>query len=248
MWACLSYQLFLNQILKNNTCKTAFQCITRGINSGLYGDMLGLHGDNHGNIWMLNGEYPEYIEQWYAVLQWLFVLVFFLIWNYVLAGIVQGTIVDAFSEIRSIQAARDADRAEFCLICSMSKYTVDNISGQGSFRQHVDGDHSPWSYLYFYAAIDELEDHQVMKGLEFHRTGQHSYVAEILHQQSATHVPIKTCWDLVKAPESMDSIGSKVDDLGAELAAMKDAFAALEGKLDAQAAATPGSPRGGRQI
>ena len=97
IWSCLSFQVFLAPILKQNKCDTAFQCITRGVYAGVRGDMEELHGDDMGNLWMNNGDFPEEITQWRAIGQWLFVLSFFIIWHYILEGIIQGTIVDSFT-------------------------------------------------------------------------------------------------------------------------------------------------------
>ena len=100
VWACISFQIFQTQIDKNNDCKTAFQCITQGINEGLHGDFAGLHGTDQDDLM------PAFPLQWddnlfQYPLQWLFVTTFFLIWEFIVSGIVQGQIVDTSSEMRA---------------------------------------------------------------------------------------------------------------------------------------------------
>ena len=88
VWGCLSYTIFDEDINENNSCTTAYQCIALAVDAGLHGDMAGLHGDNYGNIFP---SFPERFEEnlHKHPVQWLFVLCFFLMWEFVLGGIVQ---------------------------------------------------------------------------------------------------------------------------------------------------------------
>jgi hypothetical protein len=100
IWGCLSFQIFQDEINPNNGCRTAYQCITHGIDAGIHGDFAGLHGTDFEDLM------PAYPLRWNSnlkqhPLQWMFVTFFFLAWEYILAGIVQGQIVDAFSAIRA---------------------------------------------------------------------------------------------------------------------------------------------------
>ena len=69
------------------------------------------------------------------VFRW-FAIVFYLFWEFVFGGIVQGQIVDAFSELRDEANAKEDDFNSNCLICSIASTTLERI-GNG-FVDHRD--------------------------------------------------------------------------------------------------------------
>ena len=44
-YVCISYLLFEPEIQVFNDCTTAYQCIMKGVDGGLHGDLALLHGD-----------------------------------------------------------------------------------------------------------------------------------------------------------------------------------------------------------
>ena len=143
-------------------------------------------------------------------------------WLPTLPMCVQGIIVDAFSEIRSDQAAQDDHANGFCLVCSMDNVTLDKIGllrGEGGFTSHIENDHSPWSYLYYYVLLDELDYFRVTKPLAFHRIGIAQYVSDSVTANTVEHMPIKTCWANEKAdqPEDLDSLAKSLQDVKAHM-------------------------------
>jgi hypothetical protein len=60
--------------------------------------------------------------------QWLFTISFLILWGFILEGIVQGYIVDAFSAIRGEEDTRLADSRENCFICSLSRFELEEAN------------------------------------------------------------------------------------------------------------------------
>lgn len=67
--------------------------------AGLHGDFAGLHGTDFDD---LVPAFPRHITDnlYQYPFQWIFVTSFFMIWEFIVSGIVQGQIVDTFSEMR----------------------------------------------------------------------------------------------------------------------------------------------------
>merc|ERR1712224_642870 len=101
-WTCAGWLYFWDEINRNEVCKTIWQCTMRAIQVGLRGDMLDLHSDNHGNI-DPDTPFPERFDDKPKLqVELLFVMIFYVAWTFVLAGIIQGQIIDAFAEIRAL--------------------------------------------------------------------------------------------------------------------------------------------------
>ena len=60
--------------------------------------------------------------------QWLFTISFLIIWGFILEGIVQGYIVDAFSAIREEDVERIEDSKNNCFICSLSRFDLEEAN------------------------------------------------------------------------------------------------------------------------
>lgn len=110
----------------------------------------------------------------------------------------------------------------------MDKFTLDKVSaemksplsGAGNFQSHVDDDHSPWSYLYFYVLLDELDWFRVTKPVAFHRTGMAQFVFDNIVANTTQHIPINTCWangKMDESSENFDSIAAHVQQLGVQM-------------------------------
>jgi len=188
IWCCLSFLFFDFNIGNNNDCTTAYRCIFKGLNEGLHGDLATFHGDNFGNL-------PATYPMWISSIpdqqaQWFLVITFFLIWEYILAGIVQGQIVDAFAGIRAHKDMQDEDVNAYCLVCSLGRPALDEVGG---FADHVENDHSPWSYLKFCTFVKETPDLCVQDCLEFHQTGMLSHVQDLMDACDHHYLPNMTC-------------------------------------------------------
>ena len=164
-------------------CSTVYQCTFKAIQVGFRGDLDGLHGDEHGNI---RGSYTSPKALWddssYQFQVWL-VLGFYLLWEYILAGIIQGQIIDAFAEMRIAADEKIADANERCMVCSLSRFEVDNAGGR--FYTHIERDHVPQHYLFFLTYLDEQNQDD--------DTGMMTYVRDCVHVRSTEFIPISTC-------------------------------------------------------
>jgi len=154
IWAVGGFIMFEDEINENNDCTTVYQCWYLGVDAGFRGDMVGMHGTDHDDI------YDAHALNWgdksKGQFQWWYVIFFLAIWDFVIAGIIQGQIVDAFAEIRQAAADLKADKEDKCLVCSLERFTLEQ--NVGSFQDHTEESHNPWSYLFFMVFLDELRD------------------------------------------------------------------------------------------
>ena len=116
---------------QNNACETAYQCTTLLLNDGLRGDIATALGSNFGEIFLPAGKYTGVFPQKVSELRktqavWLLALVFYVVWQFMLVGIVTGQIVDAFSVMRSEETSLRADEEQVCLVCSVDRFTLDH--------------------------------------------------------------------------------------------------------------------------
>jgi len=110
-FSMFSFAYFSFEIGAANGCDTAYQCIFNGMDAGIHGDLLGLHGDDHDNVFM--DDFPlKWDDQQITQIQWWVAMTFFVFWEFIFGGIIQGQIVDAFSELRddSNQSADDLNK------------------------------------------------------------------------------------------------------------------------------------------
>jgi len=211
-WGTLSFAVFQDEIQLNNDCQTAYQCLTLAIDAGLHGDMAGLYGDDFGNV--LNPFPIDIYDQPKKVVGWVFVTVFFLIWEYILAGIVQGYIVDAFSEIRGEQADKELDITTVCLICSLDRQTLDKYDG---FFYHIGNVHSRKDYLYFLQFNHETRYMKVLDSVNDHKTGILAYVSKQIDEGKSGFIPVGVSYAMQKEgaqddSERLESLSLSVED------------------------------------
>ena len=180
-YACLSWWLFEDEIQHYNDCKTAYQCVMKAVEAGLQGDFAGLHGDAWWNVFQ---SFPLSIDdKTKKQAQWWFVNSYFVIWNYIIAGIVQGYIVDAFGAIRGAQDSRDEDAQSKCLVCSLDKFALDDAGVP--FHIHTEKQHNRWAYLYVASAVE-------MTPLDEQGTTE-SLVQSCLSDRRNDFLPLQTC-------------------------------------------------------
>lgn len=153
----------------------------KAVEAGLQGDFAGLHGDAWWNVFQ---SFPLSIDdKTKKQAQWWFVNSYFVIWNYIIAGIVQGYIVDAFGAIRGAQDSRDEDAQSKCLVCSLDKFALDDAGVP--FDKHTEKQHNRWAYLYVASAVE-------MKPLEELGTTE-SLVQSCLSDLDNDFLPLQTC-------------------------------------------------------
>ena len=144
-----------------------------------------MHGDNHGNIRGGTYEPPEvFTNQVDYLVQVFFVLCFFVIWEFILAGIIQGQIIDAFAEIRVAAEEMSRDARENCMICSLSRFALESTNI--NFHDHIRKEHNPIHYLFFFGYLLQKDEDDY--------TGLESYVRENLDACLTKFIPINTCF------------------------------------------------------
>jgi len=213
IWGCLSFLIFQDEINANNPCETAFQCMFVAINAGLHGDFAGMHGNEFDD---LADAFPREIQlEPKRQLQWLFVTFFFVVWEYILLGIAQGQIVDAFAAIRDEEDEKQDNLAMYCLVCSLDRPTLERVSG---WNKHIEEDHHPLSYLYFSTYVNQLEELRVTKSLVEHRTGLLCYVCDQIKSGRSDYLPTHVCLEMQsEADESLPLINNRLAELQAQI-------------------------------
>lgn len=161
----------------SNQCNTAYQCILYGIHWGLRGDLAKSWGPIPNPSF--NAGFPQSVSDENSLaFQWLLVLAYKIIWRFVFIGILTATIVGAFGAIRGKIAADANDEANKCLICSLSRFVLEQEGG--GFSQHTANHHNPWSYLAFLSKL-KIGNEDDFTGLEScvdvkSRKGDHTFI------------------------------------------------------------------------
>ena len=100
--------------------------------------------------------------------------------------------------MRAKDDMKKEDEANFCLICSLDRFTLDKV--EGGFRDHVETDHNPWDYLYAYASSNNLQPLKAMNPMVFHRTGMMTYLQDCIESSvdnpGNIAVPVKRCFEI----------------------------------------------------
>ncbi|KAL9642967.1 hypothetical protein ABK040_010659 [Willaertia magna] len=77
-------------------------------------------------------------------------LAFQLIVITILTGVVFGTILDAFDQIRSEREQKKKQVRDICFICALERSKFDMYANEGlTFEKHVKEEHYLWNYVYF---------------------------------------------------------------------------------------------------
>ena len=239
MFGCLGFWWFEDEINEFNDCTTAFQCIYQSMEAGLRGDIAGVHGNDFSDVLLafpteINKDIKKQFQFW-------FVTIFFLLWSYVLAGIVQGYIVDAFSMIRAVEIARERDSTKNCLVCSLSKFELQRVGVD--FDEHIEEAHNRWSYLYLASAVRS----EAPKGW-LGTTG--AIVKSALEQNSVEFMPLESSVELnlldFDGRDRIDIAASNLEDLSEHVLRLEESIAAIDAKVqnvsEAVARAAPDEP------
>jgi hypothetical protein len=118
--------------------------------------------------------------------QWLLVLAYRIVWRFLFVGILTATIVGAFGAINNTRKAKENDAKERCIVCSLSRFTLEQEGG--GFSEHTTLHHNPWSYLAFLAALK--------LGNEDNFTGLESNVCTKAGAGDHTFLPVTFCAEI----------------------------------------------------
>jgi len=232
IYSCVTFWVFEDEMQTNNDCKTSFQCIFKTLDAGLHGDIATANGDDFANIMP---SYPLEISQDVKKqAQWFFTISFTLMWGFILEGIVQGYIVDAFSAIRGREGDRIADSKQYCYICSLSRFDLQEANIK--FDTHTNKHHDRWAYLDMVVRILMIPPKEQMTTA--------TIVRRALELSSRHFLPHQRCADMQL--EGGQLVATSNED--SFQAIVLDRLAAIETRLNNGQKAGSISPRSGLQI
>ena len=117
-------------------CGTAYNCLLWGWQNGIKGNIPG--------SWKIKWPSGGIPEDWHTdngkQLQWLVQMCGYIIYRYSFSGILTATVVGVFGGLSAKLAAKAADKADKCLICSLHKFALDPYGGM---FKHTDVHHNP---------------------------------------------------------------------------------------------------------
>mmetsp|Transcript_36720 Transcript_36720/g.57378 ORF Transcript_36720/g.57378 Transcript_36720/m.57378 type:complete len:838 (-) Transcript_36720:1502-4015(-) len=155
-----SYAYFSSTINdEQELCHSPFQCVVKHVLDSLTDDMGTVLGDDFGNY-----AYPAVVfwaDSWKAW-QNTFVLAGIVFWVFLLQGIIQGQIIDAFAENRARVEKAKEDLNNKCFVTSIDRFVFASYPGEWDKRK--DGQYA-WRYLLFLSYLQD-KDPEEYTGLE----------------------------------------------------------------------------------
>jgi len=235
IWTMWSFYYYQDQILSiGNPCDTVFQCTMKAMQVGFRGDLDTLHGDDHGNI--RGGSYPTptaFFDDTIWTAQVIGTAIYYMIWTFILEGIIQGQIIDTFAEIRSEEESKQEDEKSNCLVCSLSRFEIESTGG--NFETHTTDEHRPQDYLFYIMLLQG--------GASTDDTGIMSYIRHKIDKFNHSFMPIQICVASNPTEDASEvtnkDLAEHIDSIGTVLGAAgshdTDArLSRVESKLDEQ--------------
>jgi len=121
-------------------CETLLVCLVAHLD----------YGNRSAPVW--HDPYLSWIMLSFDYLYNLFVIL-------ILAAIISGIIIDAFSSMRAELNERTADQMNFCFICYINRSTMERQMVK--FEKHIFQEHYMWSYCRFLMYLSESEDSEL---------------------------------------------------------------------------------------
>eukprot|EP01135_Chromosphaera_perkinsii_P010510 Nk52_evm20s2152 gene=Nk52_evmTU20s2152 len=109
-----------------------------------------------------------------------FDVTFFFLVIVILLALIQGLIIDAFSELRDKQNEMTNDLETKCFICGLSKERLDIVPH--GYENHIESEHNMWNYMFFFLHL--------LKKPETEYTGQESIAHQSLVDRSFSFFPV----------------------------------------------------------
>lgn len=141
-----SYTYFSPSVIaSSDLCHSPFQCVAKHILDSMTGDLTTVLGDPGGSLWSFPALAP-WADMWQAWRSF-FVFVSIIFWVFLLQGIIQGQIIDAFAEMRARDDAAHQDLEQRCFISSIERFVFNNYPGEWEKRR---GGQYAWNYLFYF--------------------------------------------------------------------------------------------------
>jgi len=176
-FAVFSYSYFSTNVnASSDACHSFFQCVSVFFADSLTGDVSTVLGDDFGEY-----GFPALAPQYdgWGQSRSLFAVVAIIFWVFLLQGIIQGQIIDAFAEMRNKRNADTADLETKCFISSIERFVFNDYPGEWEKRQ---AGRYAWKYLLFFLFLFD-KDPEEYNGLE-------NYVYKAFLKDDVSFLPI----------------------------------------------------------
>mmetsp|Transcript_16489 Transcript_16489/g.25600 ORF Transcript_16489/g.25600 Transcript_16489/m.25600 type:complete len:401 (+) Transcript_16489:1-1203(+) len=206
-----TYAYFSHTVnMDQDQCHSPWQCVTKHILDSMTGDLTTVLGNDLG-VWQFSPMVP-WKDGWYSF-RTLFVFISLIFWVFLLQGIIQGQIIDAFAAMRSESNAKREDLDRKCFVSSVERTDFNDYPGEWEKRQ---GGKYAWNYL-LYLTYLERKDMEDYNGIE-------SWVWLGIENDSAHWLPVGVFF-------ASQHVGDKKDSENTKLAAVNNRLGALERNL-----------------
>jgi len=144
----------------SNRCKSLWQCVSTHFVHSLTGDISTVIGDDLGDF----AHPPTWpgADSW-GIARSLFVFISIIFWVFLVQGIIQGQIIDAFALMRNKRNADAADLEKKCFVSSIERFVFNRYPGEWEKRQ---GGRYAWMYLLFFLYLLDKDAEEVRSRLQ----------------------------------------------------------------------------------
>lgn len=155
-----SYAYFSQTVnISQELCHSPFQCVAKHLLDSMTGDLTTVLGDDFGNF-----GYPSMVvwkDSWNSWRSF-FLFCSIVFWVFLLQGIIQGQIIDAFAEKRNHDFYLKEDLEKKCFVSSIDRFVFNSYPGEWEKRR---GGKYAWNYLLFFTQL-AYQDEEEYNGLE----------------------------------------------------------------------------------
>ena len=157
----------------------------------------------------------------------------------VLLNIVFGVIIDRFAALRTQHKEKMDDMANRCFICSIDRYTFEQIA-IGGFEYHRRFEHNKWHYIYLFAHLREKpmteyngkELYLAMRMAKYdvsffpsHRAlAIERYRTELIHEEGLNHIENDPSTSIQSATSSGSSTYNRLERLETKVEGLQTSF------------------------
>ena len=166
-------------IIEDESCHSPFQCVIKHILDGFRGDITTIYGT------FMSWTYPPVVmweELWYQY-RTTFVVMTLICYNMLLQPVIQGQIIDSFSQLRGIYKSTLSELENKCFITGLEKEAFDDYPGEWDARK--EGEYTIHYLLFLKYLLDK--DPADYTGLE-------NDVIDAVKEGDSDFLPLGTFW------------------------------------------------------
>jgi len=197
LWTSWSFIFFYNDVdyfmekKYKAEASTVYRFMLNGFNAGFRGDLSNSWGPGFHSIKKHQPIVPlpeHFYESPDLMVQWLLTMAYNLIWTFIYLAVTKSIIVSTFQGIVAAENLLKNDAANFCLMCTMKRFDLDQDAG--GFIMHKKNHHNPLDYL---ALLLKVNTGQVDE-----LTGIEENVKDRAAEGDNTFLPIERCVEIQK--------------------------------------------------